>query len=301
MSETGLSLEQPGEIVGVTETPPEPQTPPEPPPNPEDADPEGTITGEGGIKFVPLGAVIAERGKRKEAEGKLKDLPTLQQKAAAYDSASAYLEQARPVIEAVKRRPDLIRLAQEPAPPPAEPAGPLTLQEAEEFAKDLQLYLPDGKLDVATAQRIAARQDRIAERRATATVAPLQQTEATRQSSAYFAHYASQKDPSGNALVDVNVLREVWAGVPPEMSAKPEVAQVLYLTAMGKQVVEGKAPRITAPPPVVPTESVGGVKPPSGDLSETELKFMRAGGMKREEFIKVRDQYKPGSAFKFEE
>ena len=112
MSELGsINLEEGTEIVGdalVAPDPPAAAAPaaPETPaaqPNPEDADPEGTIEASGGVKFVPLDAVKAERGRRKDAEGKLKEKDTLieqlKTKADQFDQAAQYLDQAKPIIE----------------------------------------------------------------------------------------------------------------------------------------------------------------------------------------------------------
>src|SRR5688572_15744671 len=63
----GLDPDEGATIVGQVAAP-------ETPPADTDADPEGTIDASGGIKFVPLDALKAERTQRKEAAGKLSAL-----------------------------------------------------------------------------------------------------------------------------------------------------------------------------------------------------------------------------------
>lgn len=286
-----LSLEDNPTIVGITE-----KEPPAADPGDEDPTPEGTIEGSGGVKFVPLDAVIAERTGRKAAtkeNAALKSqLTEAQEKAAKYDELKGYVDQARPIIERVRANP---ALANDPPQAKVEPAKALSDTEAVEYAKDLDLYKPDGTPDVDRAQRLAGRQAELASRSAQAAIAPFQANDAQRASHAMMQQISGYKDNNGHT-VDAGVLKEIWAGVPPELSAKPEVAAVLYQMALGQSIMQGKYGGLKSPGPgaVVPTESLGGGGKPRAEIDATGLKFARAADMKNADFQKTAERFQPG-------
>lgn len=295
-----VSLEEPapGHVAPPAETPATPPAAPDPPPaptTPDEAEPEGTIGTPDGQKFVPLAALQAERGKRKTAvSAKDQEIATLRDKAQRYDEASGYLQQARPYIEALRTNPGLVQQIQRPQPPPSEPQGPLTPQEAEEYAKDFDLYTTDGKPDIVRAQRIAARQEKLAERKAQQMVTPLVQTEAHRQASALYQQQLQQPEING-FKIDPKFLNEAWSVVPPEMiAANPAVAEIMKYVAAGRQALSGQKPMPVAPPPPVPTEGAGGGQPSPQSLNTTSEKFASASGMKRDQFLETRNRYTPG-------
>ncbi len=292
-----VSLEEPT-IVGpgqpVVETPPV-----EAPAAPVvEEEPEGTITTPAG-KVVPLAALQAERGKRKEAESKLladTEVAALRDKAAKYDQTAAYVQQAQPIIEAIRSRPDLVQLAKQPATKPPEPAGPLSEQEAVEYAKDFDLYTADGKPDVGRAQRIAKRNADINARQMQQTVAPLVQSEAQRTSTALYQRYLNTPEVNGYKI-DARYLSEAWNTVPPEMiAANPQVGEVLFRTALANQLLAGHKPAAVSAPPVIPTEPVGGGKPGEVVLTPIDEKFLSASGMKRADFQTTANAYKAGQS-----
>src|SRR5687767_12164816 len=216
-----MSLEDTPEITGPTPTPAVTQEPPQPTPPPapeaEDADPDGTISGAGGIKFVPLGAVKAERERRQAAEKAAKDkdaeVASYKEKALKYDEAAGYLQQAKPIIEKIRSRPDILKLADQPPAPVTPVVDPALEAEALEMAKDLDLFLPDGKHDIAKALRILQRTDQRAAKQAQQAVSPILQTEAQRQSQAYYQHFLNQPEVNG-VKVDPRFLQETWNSVP---------------------------------------------------------------------------------------
>lgn len=287
-----VSLEEPGL--------PQPETPPAapvetpaaqtPPPNPDDLEPEGTIAAATGEKFVPLGAVKAERERRKAAETTLsakdQEIAALKEKAQRFDEAKDYLDRAKPYIE--KAKADL----QKQHTPP-EPQGPLSEAEAVEYAKDFDLYTPDGKPDVARAQRIAARNEKLSERKAQQAVAPLIQTEAQRQANFIRANLLSRPIDKTGAKVDQAAFDKLWAEVPPEQAIQPGVADIVYLAALGMQYQAGRMPA-PALPPVVPTEGVGSGAPKEQALTSMSQRFQQASNMKPHDFKETREKYTPG-------
>lgn len=274
-----MSLEEP-ELVGpVTQSP-----------DPDDAPPPGTIEGSGGVKFVPLGAVIEERTKAKEAKAATAALQTeldsVKGKADLWDRAKAQVEQALPLIEKMKGRPDLMAQLDRPAPTTLQT---LTDTEAIEYAKDFDLYKTDGTPDVDRAQRIAARHDAMADRRAEAKIAPFRQNDHQRASADLKAKLLVYKDASGTTL-DPQALEQVWGIVPPELSARPEVAEVLYLMAKG--IASSKPEKARGPGPVLQTESIGG----GGKVeSDKPSRFATAAGISQAEFKKTASAFKPGA------
>jgi len=287
-----LSLEEPT-IVGAVS---DPQTAPEPVADDDDATPEGTIEGSGGVKFVPLSAVIAERTKGKESKAeaaRLKgELESVKAKAEEWDKLRPAVQAAMPLIEKVKGRADILAMLDKPPQQQAAPQ-PLSMDEAVEYAKDMDLYKPDGTPDVDRAQRLAARQEAIAARQAARAVAPFQANDAQRASEGLKSQFLGAKDAAGQT-VDPGALESIWSIVPPELSAKPEVAQILYLAAKGMAAHAGKGAPAKQNPALV-TESLGGGRAPAKELSDVELSFARVTGVSPSDFKKTASAFKPGA------
>lgn len=267
---------------------PEPQAPaPEAEPAPvaaADPDPEGTVVNPGGEKLVPLSAVAALR---QEKQALKQQIDQLRPKAEKVDQVVAEWQAAQPLIQRALYQPQ--------APPPPAPAGPLSEQEAIEYAKELDLYTPEGKPDTGRAQRIAARNESLAERKAAAMVAPLHQQTAEAQSDANLA--AVMAHAQKTRAVDPAIVQEVWKIVPREMSARPDVAKVLWHVAHSQSVLAGRvAAPVTAPPPPVITESVGGDKSKPAALTATAQAFRQAADITPKEYEKIASRYEPGKA-----
>ena len=180
-------------------------------------------------------------------------------------------------------------------PKPAErPAGPLSEAEAVEYAKDLDLYKADGTPDTARAQRLAARQEALAEKQAAKYVAPLQQQSAQQQSQANLQVVSTWKDATG-ATVDPGILRELWQTMPAEMTAQPNIAAVMYRVAIGETVLRGKQKTpITPPPPVVETAPLGSGSGGRPELTALERSFLETTSMKLKDYEEITARFKPG-------
>lgn len=260
----------------------------------DDKEPEGTITIPQG-KVVPLAAVTEERGKRKDAEAKLKakdqEVAQLKQKADQFDQVEQQVRVAMPIIQRIQNRPDILAMLDQPPVPPKQAAGPLSEQEAIDYANDFDLFTRDGKPDVERAQRIAKRHADQAARASSAVIAPVLQNDAQRNSATLFQHYATLKDGAGNT-VDRTILAEVWSNVPVG-GVTPEVANVLYLTALGLQQQRGKTP-LAKPGPVVPTESPGGPSSKPQQITELDRSIMRHSGISEKSYAATAAKYQPG-------
>lgn len=297
-----ISLEDEPAIVGLGQ----PETPEAEAAAPDDeAVPDGTIEGTGGVQFAPVKAVIAERTQRKEAQKQLaaiqEQLTAAQQKAMKYDELAGYVDQARPIIEAVRNRPDLVEQARQPKQEAAAPK-PMSDAEAIDYARDFDLYTPDGKPDVDRAQRLVAREQARAERAAQAAIAPFQANDAQRASATMKQQILAYKDSNGHT-VDAAILNDLWAGVPAELSAKPEVAGVLYQMALGATVAAGKykGTQPPGPPPALQTESLGSRGGVTKDLDVFGQKFAKAADIKPSEFAKASGRYVPGQTNSLED
>ena len=279
-----VSLEDPITPDPVEETPPPIAEAAAPPANPEDAEPEGTIVNPGGEKLVPLSALVNQR---REAAAAKAELAALKPKAEKFDQVAQEWQAVQPLIQQVRNG------TYQPPKPVEKPAGPLTEQDAIEYAKDLDLYKADGTPDTARAQRLAARQEALADRKAQQYIAPLQQQSAQQQSAAHFEHVASWKDATG-AVVDRGILQDIWSKMPAELTAQPNVAAVMYRVALAETLLQGKHKAAPVPPPPVQhTESIGAA-PARGEMSAFERNFTQAVDMKPKEYEAISSRYKPG-------
>lgn len=249
-----------------------------------DEEPEGTVVNPSGEKLVPLSALAAARQKAREKDALIEQLRPKAEKA---DQVVREWQAVQPIIQ---------RALSAPPPVPVEkPAGPLSPQEAIEYAKDLDLYKPDGTPDVDRAQRLAARNEALAERKAAMMVAPMQlqtvQAQSNANMTAAIAHAQKTK------AVDPAILQEVWSIVPPEVSAQPNVAEVLWHVAHSRSMLAGKsAAPVSAPPPPVHTEGTGATKPASVSLSATSQAFRQAADIPVKEYEKISSRYEAGRA-----
>lgn len=263
----------------------------------EEEEPAGTITASEHVKFVPFGAVKEERAKRQELaktnEALSARLAEAQAKADQWDRMRPAVEQAMPLIDKLRGRADLLAQLDKPPVAPAAPAGPLTPQDAIDFAKDMDLYTPEGTPDVERAQRLAARQEAIAATQAQRMVAPYEAQNVAHQSAQMRAQIAQMKDANGDT-VPAQVLDLLWGAVPPELSARPEVASVLYYAAKGyaSHTTKGGPPM---PSPVVPTEGLGPNRTGAPTLSAMDERVMKAAGMSRKEFTEASARFTPGT------
>jgi len=282
-----VSLEsEPAEIVGSQQ--PVVETPAQTTPAPVDdsLEPEA-VAAANGEKYVPLAAVRAERERRKEAEKALiakdAEYEPIKQKAQAFDEAKQYLDQAKPYIE--KAKADLQRQNQ-PQAPAVDPA-------MEQYAKDFDLFTTEGKPDVERAARIMKFHDDRAQKLTHQAMQPILQKDALTTTQGLYQQYASRPEVNG-IKVDGKMLAEAFNMVGPEViAANPAVAEVLYMNTIGRQLLSGQKP-ITAPAPVLQTESIGGGGKVEYQPTAISEKFMSAGNIKPAVHKEASERYKSG-------
>lgn len=266
MSEPGTTVEAPDVQTEVMGGPVAPEHPPEP--TPEQMAVEVERPG-GKQSMVPLGALKEERQARQALQGKYGQLEaTVQQLQQELALHRQYLERQQP-----------------PAPPQPQPAQPDPVdQEALEFARLMDLYLPNGQPDLMRARRALEMSERRAEAKVRAEVEPLRQTAASGQAAALRQQAYDAKDRYGRPVASKQAIDQVFGIVPPHLLTE-DTARFLLLVASG---VEGtnRAPQQN-PAPAFTETSGGRVGASPGGYSEAERFAMKRLGMSESEFNKM--------------
>ncbi len=300
----GVSLEE-APVASVESPSPPPPAEPVAPPAPVAApvvDEDEPQAGDA-QSMVPIGALREARAhlktvKAQAAQSQMEN-EGLRQKAAQADQMASVIRQWEPTIRAIQERPELV--SQATAAPKVDPviAG-ISDQDATEYARDIQLYDGEGKLDLTTAKRALARQVRVAtaaaEQAVNRVVAPMQKETAQSKSENLMRTAAQVKDRSGRT-VNPATLQKFFDVIPPEIAQDPKVASVLYFAAKGWEAHNGTEGAIPPPlpPPVVQTESVGGRAPTPATMTELDLRMAHDIGRKPAEYQKIAGRFRPGA------
>ena len=278
-----------------------------PPVADEDEEPAGTIHDASGRKLVPLDVLKATRSELKAAKQLSTKVAELEQKAAMGEQLEQWVNTVKPLLTKLKDRPDIVQAVMSGQPPaPTGPASPyepavdpdealLPKQDAEDLARTLELYTPEGAPDLKRARKIAAYMRRTGREEAMATTAPLTQTLASGQSGTLKGQYAQVKDKQGRT-VNPAILDQLWNIVPAELIAKdPNVAGVLYYAAKGYAAHHGLEE--PAPPPRAPvlSEPAGGRATPATTLSEFDRAMQRVMQVPDKQYTETAARYKPGA------
>lgn len=242
-----------------TEPEPQPAPPAEPQVDDDDAEPEGVVQ-VGNQRVVDVSIVAAERKRvRAAAEKRVRDteLAPLQQKAQEVDTLRQAIAAMQPYVDLVKQNQSLIQQQ------PTNPEDSITDAEAEQEARELQLYGADSQLDLKTAKRVIAKRRQeayqISQQAVAEAVGPMQQQSAQQASRNNFLAMAGQVDSVGQPLVDPKILAEEWVKIPAELTQNPEVAEVVLERAIGRTMRQGRGRQAQqAPRQPVYSEGPGG-------------------------------------------
>lgn len=219
-----------------------------------------------GKKYVPVGAVIAERKQRQ----------ALQQKADRADELERYVNDSRPYVEFLKANPDILKPRQAP-PAPVTFGAPADDPQEVALAQTLDLYTPEGKPDTARARTIRTMMTTTAQQIAQQAIGPLHERTHQDQSARNFQIALTVKDADGTSPSQESLL-QIWRTMPAHQTADPNVASILALTAIGlDRVTKKKVPAAPVGAPVV-TEGQGGQRP-RGTLSQLESNVARERGI----------------------
>lgn len=266
----------------------------------DDPEPEGVMeieTGTEGAKVkqavVPASVLKQERARIRKIEGeklaaKERELDAERQK---NQQLAGDLQAVRPHLEHLQKNPHLLKAGESPE------IQAISDQEAEQFARDYELYTATG-LDLAKAKRMIvknnARVESLATQAAQKVIQPLQQSTAHNQSMAFLAWAKNQRGADGALLADPEILDQVWREVPPELTADPRVAQERLRVAIGETLLQGKKP--TAPMSREPllTEAPGGFRERAYEMSPMERTLSQNHGISESEWTTTAKKYVPG-------
>jgi hypothetical protein len=192
----------------------------------------------------------------------------------------------------MKRQP-VGEVAAAPAPDAGEAVLPKA--EAEDLARTLELYTPDGTPDVARARKLALVMRKTGREEALATTAPLTQNLAAGPSGTLKGQYAQVKDKAGRT-VNPAILDQLWAIVPPELVASdPKVAGVLYYAAKGYAAHHGlDEPAPPSHPPLL-SEPPGGGRPEAPSLTHFDQAIRKAMQVTEKAYTETGSRFKPGA------
>lgn len=271
---------------------------PSPPETPDDeAVPEGAVEHQG-QRMVPVSVLAAERRRVRETTAaaiREKELAPLQQTEQQLRNA---LNEARPYIDLIRQH----GVPQTPKPSKAEEL--VSDEDAAAEARDLELY--DGKTgqpDIQRAKRIIARRrsdvTSAAQQAAQEAIAPDRAQTAQSQSRDNFARMAMAHGSDDQPIAppgspQAKILAEMWVTLPPELTAHPEVAELVRDAAIGKHLrTAGRVPRAERAPTF--SEPAGGRVGPQFEMDRMAKSLAKNAGISDAEFKKTAGSYTPGA------
>jgi len=172
------------------------------------------------------------------------------------------------------------------------------VSDEEAIAEARELELDDartGQPDVERAKRIIARRradvTSAAQQAAQAAVGPITSATAQDRSRQNFISMAQQN----RETVDPRALAEMWAQLPHELTAHPEVAELIRDAAIGKTIrTKGHVPRAERAP--VFTEPAGGRTGPTYEMDRMATSLAKNAGISQADFKKSASSYTPGAS-----
>jgi hypothetical protein len=292
--------------IGATPAPVEPLEPPVAPVEP-DEEPEGVVFDSKGQKLVPLSALQQTRTELKAAKALAGQVEQLKAAAEKGQELEGFIDNIRPLLARLRGRPDIVAAVmgntQAPPPGPPSPYQPapdpaealLPKQDAEDLARTLELYTPEGSPDIARARKLAFFMRRTGGEEAQRLTAPMAQNLAIGQAGTLKQQYATIKDKHGRS-VNPQVLNQMWSIVPPELVAQdPNVAGVLYYAAKGYAAHHGLEEPTPAPKAPLLSEPSGGRAPATTTLTDLDERFKKAMQITEKQYTEASGRYKPGA------
>lgn len=243
------------------------------------------------LKDIPkVGGLLGELKQTRQLNKQLRE------RATKADQLEAYVNDVRPYVDFLKSNPDLLKPRQ--AAPVAQPDAQVDPRAAQ-LATTLDLYLPDGKPDVARASVVLRMNDESVQRQIQQAVAPVHER-SYQEASAYNYQVAlTIKDAQGRSP-SAEALTQIWRTMSPKQTADPNVASILALTALGLDSVKHKAqPAAPGRAPIV-TEGTG---PTVGrvSLSALEQSVARDRGVKESDWAERTKGFVAGRAHTLED
>lgn len=261
----------------------------------EDPEPEGVVEHQG-RRMVDVSVLAAERRRVRDATERAireREIAPLQQKAQDADRLRDALAQAQPYLDHLRQHPELLQ-----PPKPTQLEEQIGDDEAAAEARDLELYdSRTGQPDLGRAKRIIARRRQetqtAAHQAAQAAVGPITSQTAQSASRDNFVTMATQRDVNNQPLVDPKTLAEMWASLPPELTAHREVGELVLNAAIGKSLRAGR--RVARPErdPLV-SEAAGGRVGQSYQMDHMAKQIAKHAGISDKQFQESGKGYQPG-------
>ena len=260
----------------------------------EEEEPDGVVVNPQGEKLVPLAALHAERTKAKEAGRLRHENEQLKQRAARADELEGWVTQARPYVDGLRNRPDLLEQLQRPKAAPD--AAQVPDEVAERLARTAELYTPEGRPDIERGRMIASTVRQLAKEEAQAMVAPAMRLTAQQTSTQWFRQALQVKDQQGRTVSEA-ALREAWGTVPAELIVQdPQIAVTLLRVARGIDAETAKAAPVLPESEPIFTEPSGGQRQ-SGALPANLLtRAARRLDVSEKSLAQTMNKFKPGQA-----
>lgn len=271
---------------------PFPGTDPEPPAPDEDAEPDGAIEVHPGRRMVDVSVVVAERKRAREStEKRLRDteLAPLKAKADQAEALQQALDAARPYVELVQQHPQWLQQQ------PVNPEDSISDEEAEQEARELQLYNAESQLDIRTAKRVIAKRRaeayQIAQQATRDAVAPYAEQTAAQAQREQFLSMVHELG-ADDILTPEHLARQ-FAELGPNLTQHPQIARVALERAVGQAYLKRRQSR-GAPPPREPlySEAPGGRQSPPLTLTDTARKL----GLSKADLDASNKTFVPGGA-----
>lgn len=254
-------------------------------------EPDGVVEVAPGRRMVDVSVVAAERKKARELTEKAireKEVAPLQEKANRAEALQQALDTVKPYLEQLRQHPP------QPQTPP-DPVAQVTDAEAEQEARDLQLYTKDSTLDIAAAKRSIARRRaevaHTAERVAKEAIAPYVQDNAQQRQREQFA--AMVNELGADDILTREELAQQFVQLGPDLSQDPRIARVALERAIGQAYLRKRGQRANAPQrgPVL-SESPGGRVTHEVTLTERGKKM----GLTQQDLKSAEKTFVPGGA-----
>lgn len=257
-------------------------------------EPEGTEDIEGKGKMVPLSALQAMR----------KELKDLKPKADKAANMEKYVNESKPYIEFLKNNPHLLQQQQAP-PAPAQEAPSATDEEAEEYARDLDLYTQDGKLDMTRARRRIDRDRARFQKEAQSVIQPLREQSMIQRAEANLLTASQTKDAMGRPLEEkylAQTVQQITGNLSREKAievlADPNVANLLAQQAAVAQFQDKPHTPVEKPGEPLYVEGQGGGHQYA--MSEDERRLARAAGISEKNWTASAKKFQPGKPMPLE-
>lgn len=218
---------------------------------------------------------------RKESKASKREVESMRSELEQLRGVKDTLAQYQPILQRIQQDPSILTRANAPAQREAEDV------EARELAEDLGFITADGGLDVSRARRVIDRMDQRNGKLVDQRMAPLAQTTASQTAEGHKHRAKATRMKDGSPVASDESIEQVFAMLPAELSANPQVAALLPIMAAGLDKMTGRTPKA----PVARyyddpyfTEPAGRGGRPASVLNDDDKRFAKGLGLDEKKF-----------------